>query len=485
MHNFVPPLTLYEGTFVDTPVFGLLRLRHGRTLAVDSLGNVVADIEIGVCIGVDDSLLRDGVSDARAQGRVVTLEHGQFFLPGFVDCHVHAPQYSYCGTGLDLPLMGPEGWLEQYTFPAERRVGEDLRAAEAVYRGVVARTLRCGTTAAMYFATLHLEPTKVLADVADELGQRALIGKVAMDRNSPHSYCASASENVADTEAFIDYIRDYCSDRIAPVITPRFVPTCSPDLLRSLGDLAARRGCHVQTHVAESLDEVAFCRELEPACARDAELLDRCGLVVGPGRTVLAHGVHLSDAELDMLGSRGAAVAHCPLSNAYFADGVFRVRQALDRGVRVGLGTDVAGGYDPSMLSSIRAAAWSSRFLEKGASGFDFGNGAPAAPVGAEVGARISHCEALWLATMGGAAALGLEGRIGSFEVGKAFDAVLVDLRAADSPVDIFPQDKDVDLVEKFLLLGDDRNVVSVFVQGRCVSARSPEPRRRVMGARL
>lgn len=485
MEHFEPPLVLYEGTIVDTPIFGELRLRRNRVLAVDSLGNVVADIDAGPRAHIGDASLREAVSDARAQGRVAVLEEGQLLLPGLVDCHLHAPQYSYTGSGLDLPLMGPNGWLERYTFPAERRVGEDLQAAAAVYRAVVDRTLRCGTTTALYFATLDLEPTKVLANVADDLGQRALVGKVSMDRNSPQSYCASTSDNVRDTEALIDYIGSHCSDRIAPVVTPRFVPTCSPELLRSLGELALRRGCRVQTHVAESLDEVAFCRDLEPACPRDAALLDHSGLLVGPGRAVLAHGVHLSDAELNMLGARGAAVAHCPLSNSYFADGVFRVRQALARGVRVGLGTDVAGGYDPSMLSAIRAAAWSSRFLEKGACGFDFGEGAPAAAAGAEARGALSHCEALWLATMGGAAALGLESRIGSFAVGKAFDAVLIDLRSPDSPVDVFPGDRDLELIEKFLLVGDDRNIISVFVQGRHVSARPQAPRRHVIGARL
>eukprot|EP00933_Yihiella_yeosuensis_P008303 TRINITY_DN113678_c0_g1_i2.p1 TRINITY_DN113678_c0_g1~~TRINITY_DN113678_c0_g1_i2.p1 ORF type:complete len:363 (-),score=70.33 TRINITY_DN113678_c0_g1_i2:93-1181(-) len=340
------------------------------------------------------------------------------------------------------------------------------------------------SNSALYFATLHLEPSKILASVADELGQRAIIGKVSMDRCSPDDYSKSIEENLADSEALIDFVEAKCSDRIASAITPRFVPTCSKELLVGLGKLASRRGCLVQTHVAESLDEVAFCRSLHPECSRDAELLRQTGLLPGPGRAVLAHGVHLNDEELDMMAKVGAAVSHCPLSNAYFANGVFRVKEALDKGVRVGLGTDVAGGYDPSMLSALRAAVWASRQLENGVALYDFGNGPPeAGPNHVRKGATIDHAEALWLATLGGAEALGLERKIGSFAIGKEFDALIVDVRSEDSGVDTFPEDSEDDLLQKFLHIGDDRNIIQVFVQGREAQKRPSSIRREVIGS--
>eukprot|EP00971_Amphidinium_carterae_P190311 3777140-Amphidinium_carterae.1 len=206
-------------------------------LAVNGAGLIVADLDntkrqAGEMIEPPE--LKAAVEDAVKAGRVIDLSPTQFLLPGFVDCHIHAPQYSYAGTGLDLPLMGPEGWLEQYTFPAEKRMVKDLARARSHCQAVVRSTLRHGTTTALYFNTLHLEPCKVLADVADALGQRALIGKVCMDRNSPEDYSAPAAQNVSETEELLDYCEGSCSSRIEGVITPRFVPTCSVDLLQQL-----------------------------------------------------------------------------------------------------------------------------------------------------------------------------------------------------------------------------------------------------------
>lgn len=481
------PFILYEGTIVDTPAIDKLRIRRNRTLAVDATGTIVADMAAAEVQQLDSDMsdishLTASIVSARDNGRHVCLLPGQMLLPGFVDCHVHAPQFSYTGTGLDRPLMGPDGWLEQYTFPAELSLQDDLDAARERYLSVVTRTLRHGTTTAMYFASLHLEPTKILASIADTLGQRALVGKVCMDRHCPPSYCASCDDNVKETEAFIKYVQAHCSTRVSAVVTPRFVPTCSPGLLTCLGNLAKQYQCRIQTHVAESHDEVAFCRELHADCPRDMSMLAKCGLLDGPVISVLAHAVHLSDDEFQQLGRDTASIAHCPLSNAYFADACFRLLDALSFGLKVGLGTDVAGGYDPAMLSAIRAAIWTSRLVQKGVSSYDFGDGPIARKAANSSNASIDHVGALWLATQGGAEALDLQNQIGTLSVGKAFDALLIDTQSYDSPIDVYIEDDEADLLQKFLHVGDDRNICEVFVQGQSVSRREPKQRRAIIG---
>uniref|UniRef100_A0A7S2SDE5 Amidohydrolase-related domain-containing protein n=1 Tax=Rhizochromulina marina TaxID=1034831 RepID=A0A7S2SDE5_9STRA len=475
--------------------------------------------------------------DVRAQVRelgpvskTVPVAAPGFIMPGLVDCHIHAPQYAFTGTGLDLPLMGPHGWLETYTFPVERRMVMDMAHAVRVYSAVVKRTLRSGTTTAAYFGTLHLLPTKALVVILQHYGQRALVGKVCMDRHSPENYCQPLEENLRETQEFVAFCPPTmptapgAAALVQPCITPRFVPACSSELQRGLASLAEEHGgLHIQTHVAESIDEVAFCRlldEREPTCpgyGRDASILDAHGLLTS--KTILAHGCHLSPAEITLLAARSSSVAHCPLSNAYFADAVLPVRRLLEAGVRVGLGSDVAGGYEPSMLAAIRACVISSKFLQAGVDHYDHiggpttsGPGGPVTstggpspgalegrnrssppasthgepplkrgrPSGGGVGgaannlrepSEVGFKEAFFLATAGGARALAMEDTVGSLEVGQAFDALVVQPGRSSqrSGLDLFPGDSLETAVEKFLHCGDDRDISQVYVQGRQV----------------
>ena len=181
----------------------------------------------------------------------------EVLVPGMVDTHIHASQYSYTGTGYELPLLQ---WLETYTFPAESLLSDEEKARE-VYEKVVKRTLKCGTTSAVYFATISTKSTELLADVVKELGQRALVGKVNMDRNSPDFYVETTEKSVDDTLEFVEYVEkltagDAGKMLVQPVITPRFVPTCSSELMTKLGDLAKEKNLHIQSHISENPDEV-------------------------------------------------------------------------------------------------------------------------------------------------------------------------------------------------------------------------------------
>ena len=419
-----------------------------------------------------------------SSGKFITLHSEfEFVCPGMIDLHIHAPQYSYTGTATDKPLMGDDGWLETYTFPAERRLRNDLQHAKNVYSNVVQSTLRHGTTTAVYFATLDLEPCKVLVDCAIQYGQRAMIGKVCMDRNSPTDYRQSLEQNIQETEALIQYIHTTQSQDlsnslklplISPVVIPRFIPTCSPALLAALGNMASKYDCYITSHVSESIDEVEFTQSLErdfdnvdgTVMRTDAMIFDSHNLL--SNKCILAHGVHVSDTDCDLLKERQAAIAHCPLSNFFFAGGILPCRKLMERGNRVGIGTDVAGGYNCSMLHSARMTVVASQALQQQQSIIKSND---EKTKGHEIcNSILDYRHAFYLATLGGAEALNIHDRIGTFKVGMEFDAVILSADVPNSPVQIFDRDTISDIFQKLVVLGDDRNIRRVFVQGRDVS---------------
>ena len=482
--------TIVYGTIAHTPCFGDIEVVEEAVVLVDSGGQIllvatpdmVQESEIlawaqrfspGTCTPVVQSK-----RDSGQHMDVISMARGQVLVPGFIDTHIHAPQYPYTGTATDKPLML---WLNQYTFPAEQRLADESVAAR-VYSAVVDRTLRAGTTTALYFATIHVRASKILADIAVRKGQRAFIGKVCMDRNSPAEYSETTAEALAGTEDFIHYVRSLQTELVQPVVTPRFIPTCTPELLRGLGDLAHKYNCHIQSHISESQDEMQFVSDLHPNEGSDADIFDKHGLLTD--KCVMAHGVHLSRDDADLLRSRGTAVAHCPLSNFFFGDGVLATAKLVAMGNKVGLGSDVAGGYCPCMLSSIRNAVVADRAVRHGGrhslESLASSYASPAHRSGAILAAGAEHKSrlermpdkmdwrhALYLATLGGAVSLGIEDQVGTIEVGKSFDALL--LEVAGGGIDIFETDTKRDILEKLVNLGTEHNVSKVWVKGRSV----------------
>ena len=259
----------------------------------------------------------------------MSLTPSQFLLPGLIDTHIHAPQFPNAGLALDLTLLD---WLEKYTFPTEEGLSCPERASE-VYRRCVSSTLASGTTTACYFATIHTEASLDLADICRDLGQRAFIGKVCMDRNSPETYSEETRQSVEATRTFVNSLLELDSELVRPIITPRFVPSCSRELMGELASLASSLQLPVQTHLAENLPEIAWVRSLEPDCQTYTEVYQRSGLL-GP-RTILAHCCHLSQSEVEMIREEGAGVSHCPNSNFSLKSGVCDVRRLQKAGVKV------------------------------------------------------------------------------------------------------------------------------------------------------
>ncbi len=441
-----------SGTFVHAPSPDAVEILPDALVAVDDQG-VIAGV-----IPADSAALERTRSEAASAGRLMTMPAGSMVLPGFVDLHIHAPQYPQLGKALDVPL---EVWLQRHTFPLEARYG-DIDFARRVYPKLVGDLLDHGTTTAVYFATIHEAATKLLVDACLDRGQRAFVGKVAMDNpeECPAFYRdASVEAGLAGTRGVIDYVRAHPGNRaglVEPMVTPRFVPSCTDPMLEGLGALARECGCAVQTHCSESDWQHSYA--LARFGRRDAEVLDGFGLLTR--RTVLAHGTFLDAGDMERIRVRGSGVAHCPLSNVYFSNAVFPLRSALGKGVRVGLGTDIAGGPSASLFDACRMAVASSRMLEEGV------DAAEGPEERRRPGTRIDFRTALHLATAGGAAVLDVPA--GRFAAGCHFDAMLVDPAAPGSTVQVYDDlDTAEDVVQKIVFNASRSNIRDVWVAGR------------------
>ncbi|KAI5926678.1 hypothetical protein F4810DRAFT_653066 [Camillea tinctor] len=464
---------LFLGTFIHSKRLDELQYLHDTAICVNTTGKIVA-IEPECDQSKAEASLYPKLGWTTHDVIVTAAKEGQFFFPGFIDTHLHAPQYPNVGIFGKSTLLD---WLNTYTFPMEASMAS-LSKARKVYTRCVRRTLAHGTTTATYFATIHVESTNLLADLCLSMGQRAFIGRVCMDQLGPDYYLdESAEQGLAATRANIAHIRSIDRDfeLVSPIITPRFAPACSADMLRRLGDLAAETRLPVQTHVSENVSEIALVRELFPDSPHYTGVYEQAGLL--GDRTILAHAIHLSDEEADLVARRKAKVAHCPCSNSAITSGEARVRWLLEKGIDVGLGTDMSGGYSPSVLEAARLACLVSNHLampNKQADGCSQSE---------KEKSKLSVEEVLYLATRGGAEVVGLSSKVGSFEVGMDWDAQLIGLdmvseEAVDDytddggNVEIFGWETWEDLVAKWLFNGDDRNTKKVWVRGRLVHER-------------
>ncbi|MEN0088312.1 MAG: guanine deaminase [Pseudomonadota bacterium] len=441
-----------RGAVADAPIPSELRTWDDALV-------LVADGAIAAVLNASDLV---AVEILRLQpDKVRQLAPAEILLPGLVDLHIHAPQWPQMGRALQVPL---EVWLQEHTFPLEARY-EDVEFARRSYSDLVQTLLANGTTTGLYFGTIHNEATLLLAQLCLEHGQRALIGRLAMDNpdECPDFYRdASTGAALDGTQAFIEDVRALPGNEqatVKPVVTPRFIPSCTDKCLEGLGEIAADTGAHIQTHVSESDWEHNYV--LSRHGKSDTQSLTDFGLV---GRhTVLAHGPMLSSADMDQLVEHGAAVAHCPLSNIYFSNAVFPLRAALAKGLHVGLGTDISGGPSPSLMENARHTVHSSRMLEEGVDPSVEG------PERGTPDSRVDFVTALHLATRGGGVALDLP--IGSFDAGHRFDAIVVDIAASGSNIARVLDDLTLaDRVQQIVFNAGRQNIAEVWVEGRAVA---------------
>lgn len=369
-----------------------------RGLACVENGYVVC--EDGICAGVFKHL------PTQYQHLPVTDYGRCLIMPGMTDLHVHAPQYTFRGLGMDLELLD---WLAANTFPEEAKYRETEYARQA-YRYFVEDMKKSYTTRACVFATLHKDATAVLMDRLESSGLVTYVGKVNMDRNGGESLCeAGAKESAQATREWLADI-DGRYERTMPILTPRFTPCCSDELMTLLADIAECRGLRVQSHLSENPSEIAWVRELVPEASCYADAYARFGMLGTIKRpAVMAHCVYSDAAEVKLLKQHGTYVAHCPESNLNVSSGIAPVRKFLEAGLCVGLGSDVAGGSSLSMFKAMSLAVQVSKMYWRLVDG-------TAKP--------LTFADVFYLATLGGGSYFG---KVGSFLPGYEFDAVAVD----------------------------------------------------------
>lgn len=363
----------------------------------------------------------------------------RLIIPGLTDLHVHAPQYAFRGLGMDLELLD---WLETHTFPEETRYA-DLEYARRAYAMFVDALAKGATTRACIFATQHLPATVLLMEMLEKAGLCAYVGKVNMDRNSPSYYIEETKKSLESTERWIfDTVGRF--KNVFPILTPRFIPTCSDELMKGLAKIQKRAHLPVQSHLSENLSEIDWVKELAPESKCYGDAYDRFGMFGGENQAIMAHCVHSSEEERALMKERGVFIAHCPGSNENLSSGVAPIRTYLEEGQRVGLGSDVAGGFSLSILRAMGDAVQCSklrwRLLDQGLK-------------------PLTLPEAFYLGTRGGGAFFG---NVGAFDEGYAFDAVVLDDKDIPCPRDLKPQER----LERLVYLGGSRNVVEKYVNG-------------------
>lgn len=422
-------------------------------ICMDDEGYIISVIQ------QEDEQYREFCEQFKKEGKLKLLKTEEYILPGFIDLHIHAPQWPQSGVALDKPL---ERWLQDYTFPLESKY-EDSEFAKEVYDELVLGTLRHGTTSALYFATVHLQSSLELAKICLKKGQRGFVGKVVMDDmvQNPENYRdASTEAALEDTEKFIREILKIQNDapqKVYPVVTPRFVPSCTDEALEGLAKLAQKYDLHIQTHCSESDWQHQFSKNRFKM--NDAQALDKFGLITD--KTVLAHSVFLEDEDVELFARKHTSLAHCALSNVYFAGAVMPVKKFHEQGVNVGCGTDISGGYAPSMYHAIRQAVISSRMLETGV------NPALSKESRGIENSAITLNNAFYLATVSGGKALKLP--LGKFEKGYIADFQVLNTKG----LPLFLNEKlkltPTDILHKLLLLSESSNITQVWVQGNRV----------------
>jgi guanine deaminase len=448
-----------------TSVPNKLELRHNHLLIVDEQGYIAFSGPF------DSEEARDVLKNDKVEVKdVERLSPLGFLFPAFVDLHLHAPQYLYAGTGLGLPLMQ---WLDKHAFEAEKQIDGDITLAHKVYERLCHQLIENGIGTTLLFGTISSESNCELGRCFQLAGLRAFVGKLSMDLNAPSDYIeSSAAQSLAESRNFClehlpkallqDKQEESRQQLVWPVVTPRFIPTCSDGLLQGLGSLVQEHQLTIQSHMCESADEVAWVQSTRGGKS-DAEIFDQAGLL--GSTTIMAHCTSLSPPERDLLIKRGSAVASCPISNAYFSDRPFAMRESIDEGLKVGLGSDVAGGYTLDMMQVMRSAVLVSKLRNQENQLTN-----PDCPT-----KDITWIESLYLATKGGASALSppLHPLHGTFEVGAPFDAQFIQTRQEDDGAGIgnisyFTSHWDLqEAVEKWYTMGDVRNRRHFWVAAR------------------
>lgn len=369
-------------------------------------------------------------------------------FPGMVDLHIHAPQYAFRGMCMDLELMD---WLNRYTFPEEEKY-ENLDYAKKAYYMFVDKLKNGATTRSCIFATRHRYATELLMEMMEESGLVSYVGKVNMDREASEGLVEdSAMISAYDTFGWINAVKDKFQNT-KPILTPRFIPCCTDELMGELREIQMAYGIPVQSHLSESKGEIEFVKFLRPEnpfygdSYNEYDLFGKNDDINADVKTVMAHCVWSTDKEVELMQKNGVFIAHCPASNMNLISGIAPIRKYLDLGLNIGLGSDIAGGHSDSIFRAITDSIQVSKMYFRMVD---------------ETYKPLVFSEAFYLATKGGGAFFG---NVGSFEEGYEFDAVVM-----DDSVLVHPQNLTLaERMERAVYLGlDDKKIIAKYVAGK------------------
>jgi len=349
----------------------------------------------------------------------------EILCPGFIDTHVHLSQYRI--RGAYKPALLP--WLQELVFPEEMQSrSEDVAAAIATefYTALFSR----GTTCSVIYTAPYPKACELAFELAKKLGVRAFIGMTMMDQNAPEGMLSTTDESLANSVSLFEKWEKK-SELLRYIFTPRFAPTCSPELMTGTAKFALANDAWIQTHLSENTDEIAWVKELFNVSSY-TEAYAKVGLLTH--RTILAHAIHLSDTELDLIKTHGSVISHCPDSNFYLKSGEFPYRRIMEKGIPFAYGSDVGAGTTLSMPYHAKLA----NFRQS------------TDPILPE--------EAFFRITLGGAQVLALDDKIGSISPGKSADLVFL------RPPDATPVDDDI--LSKLVFFGHEFEVRETIVNG-------------------
>ncbi len=362
-----------------------------------------------------------------------------FIIPAFVDIHTHVSQFNNRGLGIDMQLLN---WLNTYTFPEESRFAQ-TGYRQATFKRLINALWQNGTLSSVVFSTIHKDAAIELASLFETAGLRSYVGKVNMDSNSPDYYIEITEQSLKDTIDFVEATKD--NKRAKPIITPRFAPSCSSDLLKGLGEIAEQYDLPVQSHLSENKKEIEWVAELFPNSSTYTDVYADHGLLRSGNKTIMAHSIWLDEHEKQLLKDRQVIVAHCPHSNGNLASGIAPVAELLSRGITVGLASDISGGHELFMGKVIQLAITYSNLywahIDKKHQ-------------------RLSFENAFYMATRVGGKFFG---NIGDFNAGRFADFLVID----DFALHDQRQRGLKERLQRFIYCGDDRQIVARYVAGK------------------
>lgn len=413
-----PTNYIVKGIFIDAITMNNLRIRNGYILIKNGIIQEYSEKN------PDKSLKLYDYSD-------------QIIIPGLVDLHIHAPQYNFMGTGMDLELLD---WLSTYTFPEESKF-KDIEYAKKCYEKFVTDLVNSATTRASIFATLHVEPTLILMDLLEEKKMIAYVGKVGMDRECPDYYIEKNGEE--ETIRFIEECLKKNYKYVKPIVTPRFGPSCSDKYMEQLGKIAKKYNLPVQSHLSENLGEIELMKKLRPNDAFYGEFYNKNGLFGQENKTIMAHCVHCPEKENELIKKNGVYIAHCPTSNTNINSDICPAGKYLRENYFIGLGTDVAGGHTLDLFEVMRHAIQVSKLRNKN--------------VDKNINS-LSVSEVLYMATNRGGSFFG---KVGIFEKDYEFDALILDESLIQNGLKFTESER----LERFIY-HKDAKIKSKFIKG-------------------